>query len=402
MLTSGCSTVERRTYYSPDIENQSVNGPKRPSCGWSNFGGKPDVLNYSQKSGGFGTWIPGVIDDEFDAGDYVPPTFKDYSSTGGVGSIGSVLGRIIDRRYAPVGQGFVIETDGVSSTIITLKNEYRVFKKIGEVSDFRRPEIQNSENEIDGGPIPNSNTSTTPQLRINFNISQESDNSNTRQLLLSFHENSTNDYDLGLDAHHPMDIVGGSDVYFPLIENGEEKPFVIQTRPFVKNTAIPLNFILNNESKLVVEIIEEINFYETAYLFDLEENTRMQISGGAIAEFRLQAGNYNDRFLIAFKSSRQMTNDSEGTKAIEIARTSVDFFQNNTYKQMEVSNPEGYDIKSVAVYDTTGKIVATKQNVGTASNFTIPTSNLADGVYLIKLTTSENIDIDYKMIIQNK
>jgi len=51
MLTSGCSTVERRTYYSPDIENQSVNGPKRPSCGWSNFGGKPDVLNYSQKSG---------------------------------------------------------------------------------------------------------------------------------------------------------------------------------------------------------------------------------------------------------------------------------------------------------------------------------------------------------------
>ena len=197
-----------------------------------------------------------------------------------------------------------------------------------------------------------------------------------------------------------MDIVG-SDAYFPLIDDGEEKPFVIQTRPFAKNKLIPLNFILNNESKLVVEIIEEINFYETAYLYDIEENTRMQISGGAIAEFLLQAGNYKDRFFIAFKSSRQMINDSEGSKAIEIARASVNFFQNNPYKQMEVSNPERYDIKSAAVYDMTGKIVATKQNVGTVSNFTIPTSNLADGVYLIKLTTSENIDIDYKMIIQN-
>jgi len=359
---------------------------------------------YSQKSGGFGTWVPGVIVNEFSAGLYVPPTFKDYSSTGGTGSIGSVVGPIVDRRYAPVGQGFVIETDGVSSTNITLKNDYRIFKKIGEVSEFRSPGMQNGENEMDGGPTPISNTSTsiTPQLRINCQINQINGNGNdkTRQLLLSFHENSTDDYDVGLDAHHPMDIAG-SDVYFPVIEDGEEKPFVIQTRPFVRNKLIPVNFILNNETKLAVEIIEEINFNETAYLYDSEEQIGRQISGGGIAELILEAGNYNDRFFIAFKSTRQMTNDSEGTKSIEIARSSVDFFQNNPYKQMEVSNPEGYDIKSASVYDMTGKLVATKQNLGTASNFNIPTANLADGVYLIKLTTSENIDIDYKMIIQN-
>ncbi len=151
--------------------------------------------------------------------------------------------------------------------------------------------------------------------------------------------------------------------------------------------------------------IEIINFSRPTYLWDSENDTYKRLSTSPFetsdTSFILPAGIYNDRFFIVFKTQRQLLEESEGTNAIETAKASVDFFQNNPYKQMEISNPDGYDIKSAAVYDMTGKLVATKQNVGSVSNFNIPTSNLADGVYLIKLITSENINIDYKTIIQN-
>jgi len=49
-----------------------------------------------------------------------------------------------------------------------------------------------------------------------------------------------------------------------------------------------------------------------------------------------------------------------------------------------------------------GKLVVTRKNLGSERNLVVSTTDLADGVYLIQLVTSENINIDYKMIIQNK
>jgi hypothetical protein len=80
----------------------------------------------------------------------------------------------------------------------------------------------------------------------------------------------------------------------------------------------------------------------------------------------------------------------------------VDFFQNNTVGQLEVSNPKGYNIKNAYVFDMSGKMVINRNNIGTEQNFTFPTSNLSDGVYLVKLTTEDNIDINYKITIHNK
>ena len=42
-LITGCSTVERRGYFSPAVEEQNKSGPKKPTCGWANFGGLPDT-----------------------------------------------------------------------------------------------------------------------------------------------------------------------------------------------------------------------------------------------------------------------------------------------------------------------------------------------------------------------
>ncbi|WP_353163204.1 hypothetical protein [Salinisphaera shabanensis] len=42
LAVAGCSTVERRTYYTPVAPRSQVSGPQEPHCGWVNFGGKPD------------------------------------------------------------------------------------------------------------------------------------------------------------------------------------------------------------------------------------------------------------------------------------------------------------------------------------------------------------------------
>ena len=41
-LVVGCSTIERRSYYSPNVDPSHQVGPDEPPCGWTNFGGKPD------------------------------------------------------------------------------------------------------------------------------------------------------------------------------------------------------------------------------------------------------------------------------------------------------------------------------------------------------------------------
>ncbi len=42
LIVVGCSTIERRSYYSPNVEPHHQSGPEEPYCGWSNFGGMPD------------------------------------------------------------------------------------------------------------------------------------------------------------------------------------------------------------------------------------------------------------------------------------------------------------------------------------------------------------------------
>jgi hypothetical protein len=98
---------------------------------------------------------------------------------------------------------------------------------------------------------------------------------------------------------------------------------------------------------------------------------------------------------------RETNEKSEGTLVEATIRENVAFFQNNPVKQLEVSNPEGYNIRSAQIYDMSGKLVLQKSDIGTQRNFNFSTANLSDGVYLVKLITSENVDIDYKMVIYN-
>ncbi|MCB0465909.1 MAG: T9SS type A sorting domain-containing protein, partial [Aequorivita sp.] len=155
-----------------------------------------------------------------------------------------------------------------------------------------------------------------------------------------------------------------------------------------------------------LRVVEEVKKpYQHAYLFDSQENTYKELSSTTAARvsLTLPAGTYNDRFFIVFRNPN-LKRDIPKTEieAKDAVLANIDFFQNNPIKQLEISNPEGYTIKSARVYDMNGKLVIQEKNLGSNNKYSFYTGNLSDGVYLVKLTTSDDIAIDYKVIVHNE
>ena len=350
---------------------------------------------FIDNKGGYGSWIPGPGDPYATGGAYTVPTFWNYDAGGTSTGTGTGFGNPVERLFAPIGQGFMIF--GKSSGIINIKNSHRVYEvEGGPFSQFRTSTGGNSTTSSSGSITDH--VDLVPMIRIYTTFGD----SHFRDLVLMFDPSSTDGYDRGLDARHPMD--GTSEAYFPIGPDNDRLPYVIQTVPFEIGKKIPLAFILDQQFRFKVKAVEEVNISNAAYLFDRDENTYQKITGGEEAQLLLPAGEYDNRFFIVFRGpSDVITPNIVGTTALEnIIRSSFGFFQNNPVKQLEVSNPEGYDIITAHIFDMTGKLVVNKSNIGTSRNFTFSTANLSDGVYLVKLITLENIDVDYKIVVHNK
>ncbi len=364
-----------------------------------------DSHYYTDKRYGYGSWVPSggasilAADGGGTTGSYAAPTFREYDASGGTGGGGTGgTGVNYQKRFAPIGQGFMLIGNS-NGTTAYIDNSMREFRKESDgYSDFRNNEEGYFTNT--NGNENRNEAERIPELRIVTTFNESFQRKHQREMVLLFNDNSTKFYDHGMDGMHPMDAP--SEIYFPIKNSNRiEDPYVIQSRPLRNKMQVPVNFKISNNSKTLIEISEEVNFNGTAYLWDKINNTYQQISGGMEAWIELEAGEHNGKYFIVFESEREMLEDSEGTVVTKETRASVDFFQNNPLKQLEIRNPEGYNIKSAMVYDMAGKLVINKTNLGNNSIITLPTSNVSDGVYLVQLVTSENINIDYKMVIKN-
>ncbi|MBT0608788.1 T9SS type A sorting domain-containing protein [Aequorivita echinoideorum] len=374
---------------------------------------------YSQKPYGYGTYVPGPSDpDGFQEGTYTRATFYIWNANGGSTSTGNTSTLVdTEHRFAPVGQGIMFvgrsdaPTDGSGS--INIKNSHRRFIKEGQANEsvFHRTNTSTSEeNEEDwalvadpssGLAVPPVDT-RIPQTRLYVTF----DGAITRDMLLVFSDQATDGYDRGLDGMHPMNIMNtGSDAYFPVsvTTDTDLKPFVINAVQYNLGKQIPITFKLVEPMKVEIRAVEQINKpYQKAYLFDSQEYTFQPLTAEATSGFFLPAGEYKDRFYIVFRSPNEHKAALPSTIATKTTLDNVKFFQNNPAGQLEVKNPAGYNIKSAGVYDMSGKLVLSQSNIGTSRNFTFNTSNLSDGVYLVKLVTNDDINIDYKAIVYNR
>ena len=353
---------------------------------------------YVDNKAGYGNWIPGYSNLE-EMGDYLgistAPTYHNYENNGDQGGSTGITGQALNRRYAPIGQGFVIDTNlglsGSNMTSVTYKNSHRTYEpEDGSNSVFRSSAQRNM-----------------VRFHIIFN-----NHSHMRDIVLNFSDSSTRGFDYGMDADHPMDA-SNQEAYFTIQNDGNgqgQKNLVIQSVPFDMNMSIPIAFKMQQQGRVRIKAAEELNVsYHRVLLLDTQDNMRYPIMGesssignGITAQLTLPAGTYENRFFIVFEDVPEEDPEDPGHPDTRTVADDFDFVQDNRAKKLEVSNPEMYKVDEVNIYDMSGKLVYYAYGLGPASRYSFPTYNFADGVYMVRLLTENDGVVSYKMSVMNR
>jgi len=348
--------------------------------------------------GGYGSWQPAggiTIPEGGTSGTVARPVYLMYNGSGvPVGLPTGMLGDSIQRRFAPIGQGFMVR--GIAPGTANFTNSMRVYvpQSTSAYSIFRNPGAS-SLSASSGGVVvpPPAPEYVYPTLRFSVEVND----SYARDMVMMFAEESTKGEDRGYDSRHPLVIPAG-DAFWKLEDL--TAPFVIQTRPFDEYDVIPLGIkTKNGANSFKVKVVEAHNFTNNMYLFDLQNNhyQRLGLNDDATINYSGGAGTITNRFFIVFR--RGIQDDNIPTK---IAEMNIDFFQNNRLSQLEVYNPDVIDIKTAWVFDMSGKKVIEEKNLGMQRSYSFSTANLSSGVYMVVLTTVDDLVVDYKVTVHNK
>ena len=363
---------------------------------------------YIDNVGGYSTWIPAgaAVGNNFQ-GMYVAPPFLNYDNDGNPesGDAGYEGLDTYPRRFSPIGQGFMIQATASGSSA-TFSNSQRAFVAVDGVNSvFRSSETaakgKNSTPTL-GTVIEqqeveeNENAYTSlPYMRLNAYFP----GSHRREMALLFSNEATKGFDRGFDAKHPMDAT--SEMAMTLKDG---KKLVIQTLPWSSHEKIPLMVKVDIPGSVVLSAYEETNLpFDRAFLYDTIDDSYQIITGGNVATVNIEEiGEITDRFFIVFQSEESVYNKTAEESGLNLAKETVDVFQDNRLAVMEILNPERFDIKEASVFDMTGKVVHNESNIGEQTRYSFPTATLSDGVYIVMLTTQENLVLDYKVTIFNK
>jgi hypothetical protein len=331
------------------------------------------LLSYQ---GGYGTYSPVSL---LSNGIYVPSTFDTYNIDGTLNVSGANSGLTIERKYAPIGQGFMVK--GLANGTITLKNSHRDFKKEGNFSQFERN--SNSQHSDTISPI---GFETISQIRLNTIVN----NQYTKQMALAFIPESTDGVDRGIDAISPVADNLPNDVYFFLDNN----KYIIQGVNFDINKRIPIGIKSTNNGSFEFDASTIVNFdpSQDIYIYDSQEGTYYDIKNDTYIVI-LPTGIYNNRFEITFKN--------DALSASNPIKEYIVVFQNNTNQLLTISNPNLLDLKSVTLFDISGKKIFSHLNLGSNSSYAFSTAALSDGVYLAKIQCSAGKNKVQKIIVSS-
>lgn len=329
----------------------------------------------AQYQGGYGAYSPISL---VSNGLYVAATFNTYYGDGSLNTTGTSSGLVIERKYAPIGQGFMVK--GASNGAISIKNSHRdYYKESGSLSQFERSSVlqnnqtttENSEGEVS-----------------HFRLNTTFNNQFTKQIALAFVPEATDLVDRGIDALSPSSNDLPNDVYFFL----DNSKYVIQGINFDVNKRIPIGVKSTNNTTFKFMIPEVINFdqNQNIYLYDGQDGTYHDIKNG-MHEVMLPTGIYNNRFEITFLETTLNTN--------EIIKDNLIVLQNNQNQILTISNPNLIELKSVNLYDMTGKQIFSRENLGIQQNHHFSTNGLPEAVYLVEMLTNDNLKIGQKIII---
>jgi len=332
----------------------------------------------AQYVGGYGTYSPVSLGSN---GVYVPATFNTYNGDGSLNANGATsnTNTSILRKYAPVGQGFMIYGAPTGSSV-TLKNSHRAY--------YKESTSPNSYFARNASAVTTAVTDNADEIisHLRFNISIN--NQFTRQIALILIPSATDGVDNGIDALSPDGDLP-NDTYFFLNDNR----YVIEGVAFDVSKRIPLGLKVTENTSFKFSLLESVNFdtAQNIYIYDGLDNSYHDIKNGNY-EVMLSTGVYNNRFEITFTNVALGVNQNTADNLLVV--------QDNSLHMLRISNPDAQNLAIMALYDISGRQVFSKQKLGTEAAFEFPTVALSEGVYLVKLTTDDNKVLTQKIIIK--
>ncbi len=351
-----------------------------------------NVVDYR---GGYGTFSPVS---RLGTGMYVPAIYNSYNLNGDlIGLTSSAPNNVFERYFCPIGQGFMLEGNGPlapgTAITVTMKNSYRAYQKeIASLSVFERntsttqsqpPAFLPAIQSVSGFDYTTVSTAEVPQIRFNTRLANQA----IKQIALGFDSGATDGVDHAKDAESPTES-SPLDMYFVL----DNKAYIISIIQFDENKRIPVGFRSTINSTAQMTVANMINFSEASevYLYDKLTQIYHDILNQEY-EFPLQIGTVNDRYEITFTNQLLAVDDTIKDNLIIV--------QNNSNQLLSISNQNLLDIKSVKLYDILGKLVLDKVNLGTETNYEFSTASFSEGVYVVKLETTDNKSVGQKIIV---
>lgn len=320
--------------------------------------------NLDDYIGGYGTFSPVAA---CTAGIYEPPIFKSYGS---VETVTSQKGKEYERRFLPIGQGFMVI--GTGEEDLTFKNSQRVFSR--ETTQEASKQAQN-QNKQSMGLVE------IPQVRLLVEINGEY----VRGLTLGLWESATPGTDKGMDAA-TYDLAPADVGWL----HGEES-FVIDVRPYDPLEEIPLFLKVENENATLTFMASEPKNLknEDLFILDAQTNTYHSIVTETFS-IELAPGNYNERFKLTFTQKLELADSPIDLGINEVEESSFSIFQNNHLGELEIISDSFFPVKSVGIYDLQGKKIFFRSNFGNRRSISISTAHLANSLYIVEVTDTQN------------
>lgn len=288
------------------------------------------------------------------AQDYVANNWATFSLAGGVAAFG---GSKTPTDVIEVGQGFVVETDNILSSV-TFDNTMRT---------------------SDNGVFFRSATTNKHRMWLNFSGA----NGQLNQILVGYMDGATNAFDLGIDAK--MFGWNGSALY-SIIDN-EESKFTIQGRamPFDDYDVVPLGLKVSQAGTYTVSIADiDGIFAENQDIFLKDNLTQTQHNlKEADYTFVSAEGEFLNRFEIVYRAELSVSTP-------ELENTWVVYAKDNNFN----IQTQSFDLKDVVVYDMLGRAIY--QSAAEGNTHSIANLN-SNGVMIVKITTTDGQEFSRKV-----
>jgi hypothetical protein len=341
-----------------------------------------NLVNYV---GGYGTYAPMSLADN--SGIYMRATYKTYNIDGTVNNANLGQGQDMKRKYAPIGQGFMIAGKvGIpGGSFVTIKNSHRVWYK--ESSTMSESEFGKIANKNEKTTQDNSTSNVYGLITLKATIQDLY----SREIALVLSDQSTDGLDRGMDGKSPNTENSLSDAYF-FLDNTE---YVIQSVPFEINKRIKLGVKATENNTTVSFSLKEIQDFDDTqpiYIFDALDGSYHNIKQNAFNAV-VSSGVTNNRFELTFQNGILSTPTATSLNFVVI--------QNNNSRTLQISNPNLVSLASVQVFDMLGKSVLKKQNLGENTLYELATTGLSDGIYVVSLQGVNNEKFTQKVVVSN-